>query len=516
MSLDKNSRPKPDAREKHRFFRTDHLTANLARRAARGGATTLLSQGLKFVISTAATVVLARLLTPHDYGLIGMVAIIVNFVTMFQYLGLSTATIRWVELDHRQVSALFWLNLALSGTAALATLAAAPAIAWFYKEPVLVNVTLGYAAIIFLNGLSIQHDALLYRQMRFTAVALIDLIALTAGLTAAVAAAWKGAGYWALVINQLTVSLVRTVELWIACRWRPGPPARDAGVGSIIAFGKNLTGFSVMDFFARNLDRALLGKFWGAQQLGLYTKAYQVLLVPLDQIIAPMTAVAVPALSRLNTAPERYRSAYLQILEKVAMLTMPLVTFMIASSDWIILLLLGPQWAGSARIFMLLGIAAMVQPTAMTVHWLFPTQGRAREMFHWGVIGGSIAVLSIIAGLPWGAVGVATSYALADLCVSTPLLFWYAGRRGHVRTADFYRTVMPSVCASVCVLAALLIARPWLENYSLVARLALAFAITCAGSLLVLATLPAGRAAIQNFKALFLLLMKEEKKESAV
>src|SRR2546423_637902 len=149
------------------------------------------------------------------------------------------------------------------------------------------------------------------------------------------------------------------------------------------------------------------------------------LLLPLEQVNAPFGSVAVPALSRLNDEPERYRAAFARILEKIAMLTMPGVAFMIAAADWIVLLMLGPQWTQTARIFMLLGAAAFVQPLAKSAHWLFTTQGRGREIFRWGLLSGSIAVVSIVVGLRWGAVGVAASYAATDLCVTTPLLFWY-------------------------------------------------------------------------------------------
>jgi len=236
------------------------------------------------------------------------------------------------------------------------------------------------------------------------------------------------------------------------------------------------------------------------------------LLMPMQQVNAPLAAVAIPALSRLADSPERYRAAYLKILEKIAMVTMPLAALMIATSDWMVLLLLGPQWRATGRIFMLLGIAAMIQPVTKTAWWLFSTQGRTRELFHWGLISGVIAVVSIIAGLPWGATGVAASYAVSDLCLATPLLFWYVGRKGPVRAADFYRTIAPAASASIFALALLLGCRQWLEGFThLAVRLSIALVITIAASVLVLAALPAGRLAMRNFKDTLLLLVKRER-----
>jgi PST family polysaccharide transporter len=160
---------------------------------------------------------------------------------------------------------------------------------------------------------------------------------------------------------------------------------------------------------------------------------------------------------------------------------------------------------------MLLGIAALIQPVTKTCTWLFSTQGRSRELFHWGLIGGAIAVVSILAGLPWGATGVAASYALADLFIATPLLFWYVGRHGSIRASDFYRTIAPAAAASVCSLALLLSCRPWLGSVTpLIPRLSIALGLTVGCSLIVFCALPAGRLAIRGFKETLLLLLKRK------
>src|SRR5947199_4218560 len=221
--------------------------------------------------------------------------------------------------------------------------------------------------------------------------------------------------------------------------------------------------------------------------------------MPMAQINAPLMSVAVPALSRLSDSPARYRAAFLRIVEKIAMVTMPGVVFMIATSDWLVLFLLGPKWSDTGRIFMLLGVAALVQPVTRSVLWLFTTQGRARELFQWGIISAIIAVASIIGGLRWGAFGVAAGYAVSDLLLTTPLLFWFAGRRGPVRTSDFYITIAPSICAALSSLFALLALRQWIGAWpSLTGRLAASFVATVTVSLAVFATLPAGRVAMQS------------------
>src|SRR5438445_7332212 len=276
MMMAQSSNPSV-SRDGDHHFRTEHLKADLGSRTARGGAVTLAAQLLKFLISTISTIVLARLLTPLDYGLIGMVAIVVNFVGMFPFLGLSMATMRWSKFNHQQVSTVFWVNVGMSAAIMLLTIASAPLIAWFYKEPRLIGITIGYAISILLTGLYIQHEAILSRQMRFTAIAIVEIVAHAIGFGLAIIAASRGARYWSLVINQLVMTLVTVIGVWIVCRWRPGLPVRRSGVRTILSYGGNLTGYNVMTYLARNLDNALIGKFWGGYQLGLYSRAYQML-----------------------------------------------------------------------------------------------------------------------------------------------------------------------------------------------------------------------------------------------
>jgi O-antigen/teichoic acid export membrane protein len=484
------------------YLQTDDLQHGLAGRTARGGAITIVSQGVKFGISLIATVILARLLTPEDYGLVGMVAAVTGFIAIFKDLGLSAATIQKAELNAGQVATLFWVNVSFSFGLMLVTAALAPAIAWFYAEPRLVWLTLAFAAGFMFGGLTVQHEALLRRRMRFGALAVAELVSLIASISAAICLAWLGARYWALAGAQLLQGVTYAAVIWMTCRWRPGLPTRGSGVRPLLAFGRNLTGFSIVNYFARNLDNILIGRYWGSTQLGLYARAYQLLLLPIDQINAPIASVAVPALSRLADSPERYRKAYLRLVEKVALLTMPLMAFMIASCDWIVLIVLGNKWVGVIRIFALLGIVGFVQPVCSTTGWLFVTQNRTHHMFQWGIIAGSIIIASILAGLPWGAIGVATSYSIVFLCVVAPLLFWFVGRHGPVRTTDIYGAIAPSLFAALTSLSVLMIFRWQISMTNPVIGLVLSFTVTFLCTLLCLASLPAGRRLLQDVRTL--------------
>jgi O-antigen/teichoic acid export membrane protein len=443
----------PTAVDRERHFRTDHLQADLVGRSVRGGAVTMASQALKFALGLGSTVVLARLLTPKDYGLIGMVTAVTGFVIMFKDLGLSQATVQRDEITHEQISALFWLNVALSIGALGLTCALAPAIAWFYHEPRLTAITVGLAGAFIFSGLSVQHQALLQRQMRFGALAAIDIVAMVTGITVAIVMAAYGARYWALVANQVVMALVVASGVWIVCRWRPRLAIRRSGVRSLLSFGGYLTGSNVVNYVARNLDNVLIGWRWGAQPLGLYSRAYNLLLLPLRQINVPITAVAMPGLSRLQHDPARFRRYYLEALTLIISVTMPIIVPMILLSDELVLLVLGEQWRGAAVIFRLLGISALAQPICNTVGWLYMPTGRTERMFKWTIAGSLVCALAFAVGLHWGARGVALCYAVAMMLQLWPCMH-YATRGLSISTRDIFGAALLPLVASVIAGAA--------------------------------------------------------------
>jgi PST family polysaccharide transporter len=479
-------------------FDTASLHADLRRRAVRGGAVTAAAQAGKAALQLGGVLALARLLTPEDFGMVAMVLAAAGVIEMFRNLGLPMATVQREDITHEQASALFWINFGLSAAAAVAVAAAAPALAWYYREPRLTDLTLVLAVSYFLGGVGLQHAALLRRQMRFGALAAIELAALAAGTAAAVVLAALGFGYWALAGQQVLAGAIAAAASWRLCSWRPGPPRRAPGVGALLSFGGHLTGFSVVNYFARNLDQVLLGRFYGPLAVGLYQRAYDVLMVPLRQINDPVASVAIPALSRIADQPERYRRTYLRILEKILMVTMPLAAFVVMGADRLVVLVFGDQWIESGCIVAALGAAIFTQPIGNSTGWLFISQNRVHHLFRWGLVGSGTAVVSFLIGLPWGAFGVALSYALVGLFVRKPLLIWYVTRSGPIRPMDILRVAASPALAAAAAGAALALLRQFGPAWGPAAGLGLSAAATVAVALGTLAALPAGRAALRD------------------
>ncbi len=497
-----------------RFLSTDNLQKDLKGRAVRGGAVTMLAQGGKFIFQLINMVVLARLLTPHDFGLVGMVTSIVGFLIIFKDLGLSAATVQRPEITHAQVSTLFWINAGFGLLLALLTLAAAPLVAAFYHEPELAVVTAMLAWGFLFSGISVQHQALLRRQMRFGTVMSIDLIALAIGTSTGVVMAWLGYGYWALVGTQLSLLGVSAIASWIACGWRPGRWVRECGVGEMLGFGGNLAAFRMTSYWIQNVDNVLIGRIWGSQQLGFYMRAYQLLVMPLSQINAPIGEVAIPMLSRMTGDADKYRQAYGMVLQAVALLTLPVVVVTIGAADWVVRVVLGAQWLEAADIFMWLGIMALAEPVRYSTSYLFISQARTREMLYAELISGVVLITAICIGVQWGAKGVAASFALSSLLIRTPVVLWFAGRAGPVKTRDIYSTAAPFLSAALVALASVIAFRRFAGIEHPVVGLIIATVLTLLVIAATLWMLPAGRRSLHGLKSLLPLLRKKGKAEA--
>ncbi len=448
------------------YFSTEHLEANLKSRSIRSGIVTTSAQAAKFVLNLGSNIILARLLAPADFGLLAMVSTVTGFLYMFQDLGLSTATIQKDKITHAQVSTLFWINVAVSCGIMALTAGLAPAIALFYKEPRLTLIAIILASGFILSGLSVQHQALLKRQMRFTALATIEILSLFVSLATGIIFALYGAGYWALVLMQLTPGITTLIGVWLICGWRPGLPVRNCGVKSMLAYGGNLTGFNIFNYFSRTLDNILIGWYWGSQQLGFYAKAYQLLLLPIQQINGPVGSVALPTLCRLQADPQRYRNYYKMGIRLTASFGMPLVALLFVVADKVILLILGEQWRDAIAIFQLLAPAAFIGTINGATGWVYSSLGRTDRMLRWTLFATPLTILSFILGLKWGATGVATCYSICCLLLFIPgILYAYQG--SMLRLKDLLDTIARPAIAAISAAAILFLIEPFLPNIQL-------------------------------------------------
>jgi PST family polysaccharide transporter len=284
---------------------------------------------------------------------------------------------------------------------------------------------------------------------------------LLVGVCVAIGSALSGAGYWALVLMQISTAFCTLIGLWLVCDWRPGRPQLHTDVKNMLSFGGHITLFNIVNYFARNFDNILIGRVWGAGPLGVYSKAYGLLMLPLRQINMPLSSVAIPALSALYGDLPRYRSYYLQTISLITLVSTPFVGFLIICSDDLILLVLGPQWSAAGNIFAVLGISALVQPLYFTQGWLHVSAGRGDRYLRWGIISSILIVLSFIVGLPYGPLGVATAYGAVTWAIIVPCM-WYAGRSAGIGLKFIFNAVSKNIASG---LGSIAISYVLLENF---------------------------------------------------
>lgn len=424
------------------YFSSASLRHDLKGKTVRGGLWTAIAQIGGLLIQLATIPILGRLLGPADYGIFAMATFFTGFAILFVDSGLALATIQSKEITPQQVSNLFWLSTALGTLMAVIVVAISPLLAWFYREPQVMTATCASAPWFIFSGLAIQAVALLRRGMDYRRLALVHLTSVFIGQTVAVVWAYVYRDFGALVAMQLAQSASSCAGAWWMCRWCPGWPQRRTGVRRMFGFGMNLTGFTFVNYFARNADNMLIGWWWGKAATGGYDRAYKLFMFPLTKLGGPATSIAVPVLSRLVNEPEKYRRTYFKLLGATLVLMTPIAAFLAANARSVIYILLGEQWLSITPIFLVLSICGLTQMAYSSVGWLLISQGHSSEMLRWGVLNSAIIVVSFLIGLPWGPLGVAISYTIAYCTMNLPLAFYTASRSGLIRMKDLWMALV--------------------------------------------------------------------------
>ena len=396
----------------------------LKRKSVRGGFVAIAAQGGKVLLQTGTLMVLARLLSPDDFGLTGMAATLTGFLGLFRDAGLSAATVQRRDVTHEQISTLFWINLAVGAGLAACAVLLAPALVRFYGEPRLYWVVIVTGASFMFSGLAAQHGALIAREMRFATQARIDLTALAAGSAVGIVMAFLGWRYWSLVGMGLVSSFMSAAGVLLAASWAPGPPRRGVGVRSMLRFGGLATCNSFLVFLAWNSDNILLGRFWGANALGLYGRAYQLATLPVEQLTSTLSGVAISGLAAVQDDPDRLSRSFLRGYALLVSATIPIAIACPLFAEEIIHVLLGDKWMGVVPIFRLLAPTSLVFAMANPLSWLVMATGRVGRAVSITATMTPVVIIGVLLGLSHGPTGVAMGYSAAMAVILIPITAW--------------------------------------------------------------------------------------------
>ena len=390
----------------------------------RGGVAKLCGQAGNFALRLGFMVVLARLLSPQDFGLVAMVTVVTGVYQLFTDAGLSCATIQRSAITNQQISTLFWINILVGTALGALCVATAPVIVKFYHEPRLFGVTIAMAAGFVLNAAGVQHSAILQRQLRYVAVTAIELSAQLASIVVGIGMALAGFGYWALVGAAIISPAVSTAGMWIVTGWIPGAPKWDAEVNSMLRFGGTITLNGLIVYIAYNFDKLLLGRVWGADALGIYGRAYQLINLPTGSLHAAVDGIALSGLSRLQNDPPRIRSYFLKGYSLVISMTVPITMFSALFAEDIILVLLGPKWGEAAEIFRFLTPTVLILAIINPLGWLLLSVGLQARSLRIAMMIAPIVIVSYVIGLPYGPAGVAFAYSAGMTLLLIPCVLW--------------------------------------------------------------------------------------------
>jgi O-antigen/teichoic acid export membrane protein len=399
----------------------------MRRLAVRGAGATVFSSGVALVVQLVATVVLARLLTAKDFGVVAMVTTFSLLLMNFGLNGFTEAVIQREEMDRHLASNLFWINVGVGLVLTLGFAASGKLLADFYGDPRVAHVAIGISLTILVTSLSVLHLALLKRAMRFSAVSVNDIVSGAASVGVSIVGGFAHWGYWALVAGAVARPVSQCVGAWYLCRWVPSPPRRVPGTGAMVRFALNIYGRFSLNYFARNTDNLLVGWRFGSGALGFYKKAYDLFLLSACQLVSPLTSVASSALSRLDRHSEQYKRYLLSALAVTTFVGMALGADLTLVGRDVIRLVLGPGWETAGRIFTYFGPGVGIMLLYATHGWIHLSIGTADRWFRWVVVEFSVTGLLFLVGLHWGPEGMAMAWTASFWILTIPA-FWYAGK----------------------------------------------------------------------------------------
>lgn len=399
------------------------------------------------LLQLVSVVTLARLLTPSDFGLVALALLVIGFGELFRDFGLSQAAVQATTLSRDQRTNLFWINTGIGVLLSLLTFAASWALAAIAGEPEARVICQALAITFLLNAMAAQFRAGLMRDLRFATLAAIEIGSATVGLVVAIVLAAVGAGFWALVGQQLTTIALTLVLLVIAGRWMPGLPNRRGDVRDFLRFGWNLVASQLVNYAAANTDTALVGLRYGPSTLGLYNRVYQLIVVPVGQVRAPLTNVAVPVLSRLKDSVGEFGRFVLraQLLLGYA-LCLPLGLVAVAAEP-IVELALGSHWLGAVFFLRCFAVASIFQTLAYVGFWIYVSRGLTAVLFRYSMVSAAIKIACVLVGSLAGPEGIALGFAVAP-ALSWPISLWWLSRHVQLPIRGLYAGAFRMLCAS--------------------------------------------------------------------
>jgi len=433
---------------------------SLKERTLQGITWSFITRILGQLVQYGVSIVLARILFPADFGLVGMVSVFTGFAAIFIDFGVGSAIVQRTDIDDRQLRAAFGATVVVGAVTTLLVAAAAPLIAAVYHRDELVALTRVSAAGFLLSSIGVVPRAMLMRGMQIKRLMLLDLAVFVASSACSVVLAVAGAGVWTVVVSALVTAVGQTLLPILFGPWRVGFDADMGHIRPLMTMSLNLLGFNIINYWSRNIDNLLIGRMLGETSLGLYARAYALMLLPITQITTVLASSMLPMLSRVHDDRARSKNLFLRALGMIALVGFPMMLGLASVADPFVRALYGPKWLGLIPLLRVLAVVGALQMLTNPTGWLFVSQGRTDLILRWGLGACSAIIVALLIGASFGsALSVAVAYLVINVILFAPCL-WLAGTTVAASLGDIFKVIAaPALCA--IVMAAVVAGMDW-------------------------------------------------------
>ncbi|MBL1275781.1 MAG: MOP flippase family protein [Ectothiorhodospiraceae bacterium] len=431
--------------------------------ATRGVFWTGGGQAIRQVIQVVSSIILARLLEPSDFGLLGMAIVFVGIGQLFADFGIGAAIVQSKNVRDIELSTSFWANLIFAGLLVVGLIAIAPFVADFYDDERVLTVLSVLAFSLLISGATVVPRAILYKNLQFGLIAKAQVVGSMVGAVIAVTLAMNGFGIWSLVAQPICGSLVNVSMTLRYSQWWPRWQFSWKSITHLVSFSANVLGADLLNYAHRNGDKLIVGKFLGTASLGYYSLAYQLMLYPLSQVSSVIVKVLFPTLSQMQDDKKRYRAAYLKSVSAIAIVTFPMMVGLFVISEDFVMLAFGEKWMPMVPVLEILCWVGMLQSISTTVGIIYLSTGQVRRGFYYTLFATPVMLVGVVVGLKWGLTGVAMGYAIAATLV-TYVNYFVAFPIIGLKISEFHRFLARPFLASVFMFAAVYYFHTWISD----------------------------------------------------
>lgn len=406
---------------------------SLGRTAARGTGLLLAGQGIRGAAQLLGVVVLSRILDPNVFGIAAVAAVFVGLGELIRDAGMSVAALRAPEMSARARSGLFWLNSIIGVICCLLTFFVAPVVVRGFGLEIEPLALQALGGVLLINGIAAQYRADLLRSMKFRPIAVADALAAILSLAAAIGLAVAGAGYWALIAQLIANSLVASTVAIIVGRWRPSSPRSLGATRPYLRFAGGVTVSQVFSYSGNNVDVVAMSALASVASLGIYNRAFQIVMAPITMVQLPIQNGLVPALSRAREDRQKYSDMVERAQLAVGVVVLPIPAMLAATCPGLVPIALGDGWTEAITPVWFLSGAAALQVLAATANWILITDGKGERLMTYSLVSLGVRCALILPAASHGATYVAAAYFASTLILWPAALIW-ASSRSAIRT----------------------------------------------------------------------------------